>query len=451
MPVKTSGKPTRVPHCPEHSYHTAGCPDCKAYSAFIQRRLRWERRAGISHGQVPSAPVAAHLEMLLGEGNWMVTDLAKVSGVCFGTIHDIRRGIRKTILPITAETLLSIQPREDIRPLQMNLVPAIEVTRLTRGLAAQGWSNRHMGRVMGLSRNTVQSLTQPQEWVQVDTVAKVRAGAAKLHAFDIAQLDKPMPGMDIRVANSAKRKGWLPLAAWRGLDITDPTAVPWSTLPAAGVDVDQDDEPDADTWSYIDPILAHRVADALDTVRKTDREASRRHDGFIPSVGRLTRIEAHALVEYAVSLGLNTYDTARLLGYSMPTKQKEQNAQRSVERMKGAMRAARDLLRRLTAGEQVDPAWCLRLPNGDGFHQFSAVAAALLAVQGEPFGPGWSTAELADRAGVGEEDMRKFLTYATRRGDVAWTAEGGSQPHAVAETSPTDVVPVDLDKVLAAA
>lgn len=452
MAKKLTGPPDRVPRCTIHGKRRTGCLECRRYSAYDARRRRWERHIGITFQPVPVDLVADHVNMLLNKGNWKIVDIVQASGIPAKTVWGISVRRNPTVYPITAESLLALQPRQQARPPKASMVPATEAVRIARGLAAQGWTFAHISDLMGSSsKSSAQRIAHAHEWVMESTVARLRAVAAQLGPYDITDMDRPMPGMDIRVVRDALSKGWVRLSAWADVDIADPDAVPHVVV-ADGSQINADEEPEPAPWSYIDPILTLRVAEALDTVRKTDRQAGRRHDGFIAPVGSLTRIEAHAVVEHAFSLGLSTIDIARLLGYPMTTKQKEDNAQRSVERMKSAMRVARHTLGQLDVGAYVDPLWCLRLPNGDGFHQFSSVATALLAVQGEPFGPGWSETELADRAGVGPAAMNAFLAYATRRGDAVWTAHQESQQSPGAQhADAADVVPVDLDLVLAAA
>lgn len=450
MPTKFVTKPPRVPRCRirGHSDHVAGCVTCIAFSRYDYRRRQWEAHVGIEKSLVPAGPISDHVEMLINQGNWRLVDIVERSGMGMSAVQGILYRRTRNVLPVTAETLLTLQPRAARRPPMATLVPAVEAIRIARGLAAQGWSLKHMSRLAGYKyHDTFAAVASKEpEWVDESTLLNLRAVAEKLGRFDMARMDKPLPGMLTLTANMARGRGWVPLSAWAGRDIANPDAVPAGTI----VPFADDDLPEVAPWSFIDPILTLRVADAADTVRKTDRRAGRRAEGFITAISHLTRIEAHAVVEYATEAGLTTPHIAELLGYSIAEDQDRQNAMRAVERMKSTVRASRAILGSLAAGEKVDPGWCFRQSGSSGGNDFVPVAAALLAMQEAPFGPGWSPAELAERAAVGEGAMRAFLTYATSRGDRKWlpVARDRRRPDGCVQ-KPT-VAPVDLGAVLAA-
>jgi hypothetical protein len=467
MPTPNLDRPTTVSRCriPGHSSHVAGCATCKAFSAFQFRRRKWEKQHGIDCTPVPVDQVAGHVEMLVNEGNWKVVDIAATSGIGSVAVYKILNRRTQRVLRITADSLLALQPRTTVRAPMSTLVPSLEAIRIARGLAAQGWTFKHMSELAGYnSNNTIPACARRERrWVAEETLLKLRELAVRLGRFDMAQLDAPMPGMRSHILNMARRRSWVPLAAWYGQDLADPEAVPWKIRPTGSplivpvvrpaVVVDQDDDlPEVSPWSYIDPILTLRVAEAADVVRRTNKENGRRPEGYITPIKYLTRAEAYVLVDVAAKAGISATLTGLMLGYRISTKSELSNAQRAVERMKATFKEGRQLLDQLVFGEKVDPGWCFQSENGNGVNDFAAVLTAVLAVQGAPFGPGWSPAELAQRAGVGEDAMRAFLAYATRRADAPYEVKHITRRQPVTScTELTDlVVPVDLGAVLTA-
>lgn len=467
MPPKIYGKPAPVSRCrkPGHAPHRKGCEDCKAFSRYQRRRRTWEAENGIDRSRVPIDLVAGHVQMLMSYGNWTRDALAAESGISKSTIGALV-GRRRTnsVLRDIADSLISVKPRPDIRPPMSHLAPSLECMRIARGLAAQGWTFRHMNMLYGVGGHGVHVIAaDSRKWVWEDTVPRFRALAEQLRAFDIATLPTPMPGMNKRTAQLANRNGWVPLNAWYGQDITDPNAVPWKILPTGTplvapvtrpvgyVDQDDDDDlPEVSPWSFIDPIITLRVAEAVKVVDRTARSAGKQPDGFITPATHITRIEAHVLVENATQAGLSSTLVGALLGFSVVTKRGKQSAQRTVERMKAVMRDARATIARLAAGQRVDPSWCVGRQSTTHANA-TTIAIALLAVQDAPFGPGWTPTELAERAGVEEKQIREFLAYATRRGDREWVPDSQAHhPPVVTCGKDLAVVPVDLDAVLAA-
>jgi hypothetical protein len=412
---------------------------------------------------IPAHIVADHVQMLTTEGNWKISDIVRVSGVAMPTLRSLCSGQRQTAFKITVDSVLALQPREEVRPPKLGMVPSTETIRLVRGMAAQGWSFPYIGEMLGgLSRSSAQKLAYSTEWVFAETAARVRVVAEKLRPFDLAKLDKPMPGMDIRVANKAREKNWVPLVAWYGQDIADPAAVPWKIQPTGStlvtpvvrptVCIDQDDDlPEVSPWSYIDPILTLRVADVAEAMRRTGREGGRRPEGYVPQLTHLTKIEAYAVTETAAKAGIPATAIGVMLGYRVGTKLEMGNAQRAVERMKATINKAREQLARLATGDKIDPDWLVQKESGNGVSDFPRIATAVLAVQDAPYGPGWTVTELAARAGMDEDAIRAFLTYATRRADTPYEVKHNtrSRPATCSEQSNL-VVPVDLDAVLSA-
>jgi hypothetical protein len=462
VPVKNFTKPDPVRRCgkPGHGTRHDDCDDCKLYSAYEARRRRWERNHGIDNRMVDADLVADHLHDLVENGNWKLVDVAAVSGVPRVTVGMIYGRRRQLVTPLNAASLLALKPREKPRPPMSILVPALESVRILRGLAAQGWTFRHMSRLLGFSETWAQKIAPAGEWVHEDTAPMIRRLAVQLRAQDLANLPRPLPGMDVRTANYAKRKGWVPLAAWYGQDMADPAAKPWrfkptgskmvAPVPLPAVVVDQDDDlPEVSPWSYIDPILTLRVAEAAESVRRTNRDNGRRPDGYVPHLIHLTRIEAYAVVDAATKAGISATLIGVMLGYRIGTKSELSNAHRAVERMKATFKQARDVVSQLAAGDAIDPGWFVQKEAGNGVNDFPRIATAVLAVQGAPFGPGWSPAELAARAGMDEDAIRAFLAYATRRADTPYVVKHitRSRPATCAEQSNL-VIPVDLDAVL---
>lgn len=408
MPVAAGNltKPAKVRRCRTHGKHRPGCRPCSDWSSYHMRLRRWERQEGISRSNVPAELVAEHLRMLTSVGNLKQSDIARLSGIPKLTIWHICAGRRKYVFRLTADSLLAIQPRTEARPPKLGLVRSVEGQRILRGLLAQGWSFVHMGELMGnATRTAVQKLAHhPSGWMYPDTVDRIRVMADKLRNYDIADLDLPMDGMDVRCANHAAKLGWAPLRDWDLLDITDPDAEPFraeAPLLAGCVPVP--------AGALVDQALRSRVRSAAEA-------------GFMDPLLSMTRLEAYAVVAYAQTAGVSAADTGALLGYPQATPTDRKNGQRHVSRIRTHLADARLWFQTEPDGDA--PSWLVYLRTG-AKHDFHKYLPALLAVQPEPFGYGMTLAQLAGRCGADAtaEQVHGFLMVAAELAARPWVPQ----------------------------
>lgn len=420
-------KPTPVPRCPKrHPIHHAGCEGCRDWGRYQRRLETWERAHGISRSFVPVGPTLEHLMFLTGEGNRTIESIAAESGVSSKAIQKIMAGKRSKLLPITEQSLAAIKPLPAHTPPFRNLVPNTEGVRLLRGLFAQGWTDRHIGDLLGgLGRGAARfiAVDQRSHYMERETLDRVRAVARDLGGYDIDELPRRLPGMDPRSARSAAEKGWHKLRAWEGLDIADPAADPATAKAdqlAALTAVDDQDEAGADLMlGYVDPLFVKTVKETAERVRIGSRTADgRTGDLYLPKLDGLRQLEMHVAWWYAEEGGLNDSQIGVMFGYAPG----DEAGGRHINRVRARVLEARAWFERHPHGWV--PRWFAWKPSKIGGIAFDVVLPALIALQPAPFGPGWSIPQLADICGVPEEDMVGFLVYASRMGDRLWKPQG---------------------------
>jgi len=445
-PLATTVKREHQCRAPGHrSRPVAGCQDCRAWRRYEAALRRRAEAAGTLERMVDAYVVRAHLQVLMDKdtGGWHAKEIAAVTGVSYGTIVTIASGRRTDkIFPTTWAAIRVLEPKGVRRGRRTNLVDATEARRIVQGLGAQGWTLIHMSRLMGhTSKHAAARIAGgDSEWISDALLRDVRALRDKLGPYDIGQLARPMPGMNSRAATYAARRGWVPLAAWTGKTIGDPNAQPYAPQPSSEPDEFEPDEIQPDdgvsghTVAFIDPMLYPRV---LGIAQRVEEVKNMRPDddrvAFIDPIGRVTRLEAHAVTAVAVDAGMSSSEIATMLGYPTGNKKQLEVGERQVARMRNTLRSVQEWFE----SDQPDDftEWFFTARRSAGRNHMRRLLPALFAVQGAPYGPGWTVEQLADRCGVSVESMEEFLAWASREGDRMWerprTTAGGRSGMAV--------------------
>lgn len=177
---------------------------------------RWES------SRIPADGVVAHLRALIRAGRSR-TWIARATGVPEATIHRLLAG-QSTIARHNAYRLLALT-RAD-RPRGKTWVPATGTKRRLEALACQGWSQVDIARLAGLNANTLSRVVRdsPRQVAAAtaDAVARVYLQLARLCRTD-------QTGRWVQAR--ARKRGYLPPAAWTPWTIDDPRARP---LPVEG-------------------------------------------------------------------------------------------------------------------------------------------------------------------------------------------------------------------------
>jgi hypothetical protein len=407
----------RASRCKDHSRNTPGCKGCNAWARYQAALRRQAIAAGTFQASVPAAVARDHVKSLLDPetGGWYVHEIVAVSGMSIKTVQDIAAGARTgRVYADTWNALKVLQPKGTPRARTSDMVDGTEVRRTFQGLAAQGFTFEYLAGLMGkTSKNAAnRCASDPSRWVTPESVEIARDLRRKLAGFDIAVLPEPMPGMHTKCATLAARKGWLPLSAWTDKTIANPAARPY-------IFAAPDDEL-GEGIAFIDGMLRHRVAAVAEKISEVDatRPTDQRR-AYIDPIGRVTRLEAHAVVWLGTELGMTHAEIAKLLGYPSRSDQETKRGMRQVLRMHTNAQAARDWIDSDPRGHEA-PAW---LKASATCKEIRLFLPALFAVQPGPFGPGWSLAELSARCRTSEETMREFVAVATRKADRMWSTQ----------------------------
>ena len=190
-----------------------------------------------------------HLEDLVGEGSTLRA-ISERTGISHTTLKDILKG--RTIIQAHTSRLILAAPIA-----YGERIPAAGTNRRVRALNAIGWSNGHLGKRLGVTRDRVAQYANA-EWVERPTASRI----ARL--YDELSM---IPGPSARSRTWAAKRGYMPPLAWDDESIDDPAA--WAS-PGEPVD------------DAIDDVLVERfVAGELDRrqlTREERIEAARRMD-----------------------------------------------------------------------------------------------------------------------------------------------------------------------------
>lgn len=406
--IPMNERPKVAPRCRLHkaSKPTPGCRDCITRRTTSDAQRRWDIAHGTYRFRVAAADVRDLVEKLLTEGGHTPITLEQETGLNRETFREIRSGRRKYVSPDTADAIRAARPRPQPAGRCAVFEPALAVVRIYRGLAAQGWTQSHIaqqtdGLVQPLSVRRITS--GGQGWVRPGHTAKARQVGDALVRYDIAELSKPLPGMDRRTANRAARDGWVPLRRWAGRDITDPHAEP---LPATA-------EEFPDTAADVPPGTVF-----VDYLTLRLRIAAAGQDSYVPPMDLITKLESYAVVALAKDAGIGSSRTGAMLGYPQGTERERDTGERQVSRMRRELTDARLWFDTEPDGET--PAW---LAGRADFHRYLPL---LLAVQPEPFGYGMTVAQLAERCGadVTLGQVTALLAEAATVADRRWQPLG---------------------------
>jgi hypothetical protein len=304
-----------------------------------------------------------------------------------------------------------------------SLVSSLEATRIVRGLLAQAWTPVHMAGLLGYRTDrAVLEIARPKrQFMRPESREAVRGLADKLGPYNGILMTDLLPGMDLTVADNAADRGFVPLAAWAGQDLADPDAVPGRRPPApAGIPADDTGTPrGAELIIPVDEVKKARLRSVYEQILATDRNGTRRPDGYIRQLGDLTRLEQHVLTSYATHLGMSAAEVAEALGYPSATPKQVESGQRGICRILFDVRSAMNLIKKHPAGRV--PSWLL--PTRD--IQMSSYLPALLAMQQAPVGLGMTVEQLAAWCGATEDVMHQYLARAAPRVNATWKP----QPH----------------------
>lgn len=154
---------------------------------------------------VPADPVRQRLQLLLDLG-MSVSGIARAAGVSTALVTVIADGTQKTMRPVTARALMSVDGRAHK---QQALVLNVGCRRRIEGLGVLGFSFPVIGAEVGADSRLVWQW-QKRRWVTWATHERVRT------AFDRMGPD----GGNTKIRNIAARRGWVHPLLWT--DIDDP-------------------------------------------------------------------------------------------------------------------------------------------------------------------------------------------------------------------------------------
>lgn len=193
---------------------------------------------------VPADPVRQRLQLLLDLG-MSVSGIARAAGVSTALVTVIADGTQKTMRPVTARALMSVDGRAHK---QQALVLNVGCRRRIEGLGVLGFSFPVIGAEVGADSRLVWQW-QKRRWVTWATHERVRT------AFDRMGPD----GGNTKIRNIAARRGWVHPLLWN--DIDDPFE-PTPSDDAGGVDVP-------------DPVVVERLVDGKPvTARIVDKKVA---------------------------------------------------------------------------------------------------------------------------------------------------------------------------------
>lgn len=240
---KLPPRPRKRTRCPaDHKHaekstcfiqHQCRCTPCvDAHNAREQRRNKLKAYGRYDNGLVDVAPVREHV-LMLGEYGIGYKRVAQLCGFKSSTpVRTIIWGrqdpgprygeMQKRVKRETAEKILAIQPTID------NMgdgakVPAVGTHRRIQALAARGWSLSKLSRRLDIDI--------PNFWTMMRRDHVLAATHRRVAALYEELWDQAPPNHEwhdkaayTRSKNYARKRGWLPPAAWD--DIDDPAEHP---------------------------------------------------------------------------------------------------------------------------------------------------------------------------------------------------------------------------------
>lgn len=177
---------------------------------------------------VPAEPVWTHIDRLV-KLNWTGVEIADAAGVTAETVQRIRKQRPAEIRTSSARAILAI-PAEPRR-----YFSSAGLARRAEALLAEGWTPPMIAARSNIDPVSFRNVIQTRR-------ASNRVGDA-LVAVYAALAGTPGPSVSGRL--EALKKGYLPSAAWDGVDIDDPEAEP---NPLAGA---PDADPSADAGAAL--------------------------------------------------------------------------------------------------------------------------------------------------------------------------------------------------------
>jgi transcriptional regulator with XRE-family HTH domain/DNA-binding CsgD family transcriptional regulator len=189
-----------------------GCLPCRRAQRRYDKRRRIYRTRGIA-GRVPMSPVTEHVAVLRATGATLQA-IADAADCSQGTILNIERSQHPTLFASIARRVLAVHPGM----LAPAMVGAVGVARQVQALYVAGYPLAVLSAEFGFTRTYVSELANGRrERVTYATYRRIADAYARLSGA---------PGPSEYTRAWAARRGWLPPAAWEGLDIDDPAADP---------------------------------------------------------------------------------------------------------------------------------------------------------------------------------------------------------------------------------
>jgi hypothetical protein len=196
-----------------------GCDYCPRLRARYQKERRLKQHRGTWEALTDAAPALAQLREYIAAG-WTERQIGYVAGLAphyIGKLLEPSAGRAATarIRPATADAIRSVAHADRFDPAVPDatfLNPVGSVRRL-RALACGDWSQRNLRANYG---SAVMRIVEHEY---------VKAGVARDLRSIFEELWK-VPGPSPSAGMWARRRGWVPAAAWEHLGIDDPRSVP---------------------------------------------------------------------------------------------------------------------------------------------------------------------------------------------------------------------------------
>ena len=204
------------------------CDICKVANSKRAKMWRLQRLRGVDH-LVDADQLRDHVAMLMAAGMSFQAIALTAGWSSRNALADAMT--RKRVMPRTLARVLAVHPELDNR--KDAYVDAVGSARRLQALAVNGWTSYYLGERLGHAHPAT-----------VQDIAKGKTLTIRLRTKDaIKDLYDELwdqPGPNVRAANMAKGKGWLPALAWdddlidrpdhEPADVRRPVRTTWSGL-----------------------------------------------------------------------------------------------------------------------------------------------------------------------------------------------------------------------------
>ncbi|MBA2951635.1 hypothetical protein [Streptomyces himalayensis] len=190
------------------------CAPCRAAERAYTKHQRYLKATGRGL-LVDAAPVAAHLRMLMDNGD-ALTIIAEQIGRPRSTLENIISGRSKRVRRQTADQIMAMKPGNAIAANRS--VPAVGSIRRIRALTALGHSLKAVAAAGDIEDSTASYLLNGHsETIRYELAQRVKVAYRKLGESR---------GTSVRNLKRAAREMWAPPGAWDDEAIDDPNAAP---------------------------------------------------------------------------------------------------------------------------------------------------------------------------------------------------------------------------------